>query len=41
MAATVKAACVKVALPEAFELPRKFGVSRCVSRRALFTALTQ
>ncbi|WP_333639509.1 hypothetical protein [Pyrobaculum aerophilum] len=23
----VKAACVKVALPEAFSLPRKFGVS--------------
>ncbi|WP_333639046.1 hypothetical protein [Pyrobaculum aerophilum] len=33
----VKAACVKVALPEAFFLPRKFGVSRgCFSQGAFY-----
>ncbi len=34
---TVKAACVKVALPEAFELPRKFGVSwGCFTQGAFY-----
>ena len=34
---TVKAACVKVALPEAFSLPRKFGVSwGCFTQGAFY-----
>ncbi|MEM0483362.1 MAG: hypothetical protein QW434_01470 [Pyrobaculum sp.] len=37
---TVKAACVIVALPEAFPLPRKFGVSWGVLYKKLATALT-
>nr|WP_287069495.1 hypothetical protein [Pyrobaculum sp.] len=33
----VKAACVKVALPEAFSLPRKFGVSwGCFTQGAFY-----
>ena len=34
---TVKAACVKVALPEAFSLPRKFGISwGCFTQGAFY-----
>ena len=34
---TVKATCVKVALPEAFSLPRKFGISwGCFTQGAFY-----
>ena len=34
---TIKATCVKVALPEAFSLPRKFGVSwGCFTQGAFY-----
>ncbi|WP_258871941.1 hypothetical protein [Pyrobaculum aerophilum] len=39
MAATVKAACVKVALPEDFSLPRKFGVTAGCLTQGVFSGL--